>query len=223
MEASGREADIRPAPDPTAGRSAGWSPADPGPLGLAGFAGTTFVLSIINAGLVGTQKVPGGGLLPMVAGLAIAYGGIAQLVAGIWEFRTGNTFGAVAFCSYGAFWISFFFIVQSVGKNVGTEVFSGLGLYLWMWGIFTGYMFIASLRTTGAISLVFLLLTITFILLGIGNSALAGTTNVINGTIKLGGYFGIATAIVAWYASFAAVVNSTFGRVMAPVFPLRKS
>jgi succinate-acetate transporter protein len=143
-------------------------------------------------------------------------------LAGIWEFRTGNTFGAVAFCSYGAFWISFFFIVQSVGKNVPTEVFSGLGLYLWMWGIFTTYMFICSLRTTGAISLVFLLLAITYIILGIGNSDLAGTTNVINGTIKLGGYFGIATAIAAWYASFAAVINSTFGRTLAPVFPLRR-
>jgi uncharacterized protein len=217
-----READVAPAPDPTGGRAAGWAPADPGPLGLAAFAGTTFMLSLVNSGMVGTQKVPGGGLLPMVAALAIAYGGAAQLVAGIWEFRTGNTFGAVAFCSYGAFWISFFFIVQSVSKNAPAEVFSGLGLYLWMWGIFTAYMFIASLRTTGAVALVFLLLAITYIVLGIGNSALAGTTNVTNGTIKLGGYLGIATAIAAWYASFAAVINSTFARVILPTFPLRR-
>jgi succinate-acetate transporter protein len=181
------------------------------------------MLSVINAGLVGVQHgAPGGGLLPMVAGLALAYGGAAQLLAGIWEFRTGNTFGAVAFCSYGAFWISFYFIVQSAGKNAPTEVFSGLGLYLWMWGIFTAYMFIASLRTTGAVALVFLLLAITFFVLGIGNSSLAGTTNVTNGTIKLGGYLGIVTAIAAWYASFAAVLNSTFGRVMMPVVPLRR-
>ena len=217
-----READVAPAPDPTGGRSMMWAPADPGPLGLAAFAGTTFMLSLINAGLVGTQKLPGGGLLPMVAALALAYGGAAQLVAGLWEFRTGNTFGAVAFCSYGAFWISFFFIVQSVGKNAPAEVFSGLGLYLWMWGIFTAYMFIASLRTTGAIALVFLLLAITYIVLGIGNSALAGTLHATNGTIKLGGYIGIATAIAAWYASFAAVVNSTFARTVMPVFPLRR-
>ena len=98
-------------------------------------------------------------------------------------------------------------------------MFSGLGLYLWMWGIFTAYMFIASLRTTGAVALVFLLLAITFLILGIGNSALAGTLNATNGTIKLGGYVGIATAIAAWYASFAAVINSTFGRVIAPVVP----
>ncbi len=217
-----READVAPAADPTGGRAAGWTPADPGPLGLAAFAGTTFVLSMINAGLVGTQKMPGGGLLPLVAALALAYGGAAQLVAGIWEFRTGNTFGAVAFCSYGAFWISFYFVVHSVAADAPTEVFSGLGLYLWMWGIFTTYMFVASLRTSGAVAAVFLLLAITFIVLGIGNSSLAGTTNVTNGTIKLGGYLGIVTAIAAWYASFAAVINSTFGRTVAPVFPLSR-
>ncbi len=217
-----READIIPESDPTSGRGIAWSPADPGPLGLAAFAGTTFMLSLINAGLVGTQKAPGGGLLPMVAALALAYGGVAQLIAGLWEFRTGNTFGAVAFCSFGAFWISFFFVVQSVGKNVPTEVFSGLGLYLWMWGIFTAYMFIASLRTTGAVALVFLLLAITFIVLGIGNSALAGTLHATNGTIKLGGYVGLVTAIAAWYASFAGVINATFGRTIAPVFPLSR-
>ena len=227
MEASGlprREADVAPAAeqDPTSGRGISWTPADPGPLGLAAFAGTTFVLSLINAGLVGSQHAVGGGLLPLVAAVALAYGGLAQFVAGVWEFRTGNTFGAVAFCSFGAFWISFFFVVQSVGKNVPTEVFSGLGLYLWMWGIFTAYMFIASLRTTGAVALVFLLLAITFIILGIGNSALAGTHSAINGTIKLGGYVGIATAIAAWYASFAGVINATFGRTLLPVFPLAR-
>ena len=222
-----READLAPAPDPTGGRSAGWTPADPGPLGLAAFAGTTFMLSLINAGLVGDKSLVGGGLLPMVAGLALAYGGLAQLLAGLWEFRTGNTFGAVAFCSYGAFWISFFLIVQIgvpgvvAAKGAG-EIFSGLGLYLWMWGIFTAYMFIASLRTTGAVALVFLLLAITFIVLGIGNSAVAGTTSVTNGTIKLGGYLGIITAIAAWYASFAAVLSSTFGKDILPVFPLRR-
>jgi succinate-acetate transporter protein len=225
MEAAnigGREADVAPAAEPMAGRAMGWTPADPGPLGLAAFAGTTFMLSLINAGLVGTQKLPGGGLLPMVAALALAYGGVAQFLAGIWEFRTGNTFGAVAFCSYGAFWISFYFIVQSVGSNAPTEVFSGLGLYLWMWGIFTAYMFVASLRTTAAVAAVFLLLAITFFILGIGNSALAGTHSATNGTIKLGGWVGLATAIVAWYASFASVINATFGRVVAPVVPLRR-
>ncbi len=221
-----READVAPAPVPAA-PAAGWIPADPGPLGLAGFAGTTFILSLVNAGLVGNGSLVGGGLLPLVAAVALAYGGIAQFVAGLWEFRTGNTFGAVAFCSYGAFWISFFFIVQIgvpgiVAAKAAGEIFSGLGLYLWMWGIFTAMMFIPSLRTTAVVALVFLLLAITFIILGIGNSALAGTTNVTNGTIKLGGYVGLATAIVAWYAVLAAVTNSTFGRTVLPVFPLRR-
>jgi uncharacterized protein len=214
MEASRtpREADVAPAPDPTGGRTAGWTPADPGPLGLAAFAGTTFVLSMMNANLVNFGKA-----LPVVLGLALAYGGIGQLLAGIWEFRTGNTFGAVAFCSYGGFWISFYFLVQVQLKNIApTEVNSALGLYLWMWGIFTAYMFIASLKTTGAVALVFLLLAITFIVLGIGNAG--GSA----GTIHLGGYLGLATAIAAWYASAAGVTNATWGRTVLPVFPLNR-
>ena len=220
-----READVAPAAEAAGGRLAGWTPADPGPLGLAGFAGTTFMLSMINSGLVGKGSLVGGGLLPMVAMLAVAYGGIAQLIAGIWEFRTGNTFGAVAFCSYGAFWISFFLIVQLgvAGVVAGKgDVFAGLSLYLYTWTIFTLYMFVASLRTSGAVAAVFLLLTITFLLLAIGNASLVGTLHVTNGTIKLGGWLGIITAIAAWYASAAAVINSTFGRVVAPVVPLSR-
>ena len=169
----GREADVAPAPaDPYAGRTAGWIPANPAPLGLAGFAATTFMLSMINANLVNHNALTG------VLGLALAYGGIAQLIAGIWEFRTGNTFGAVAFCSYGAFWISFYFLVTVglKGVPVDASIDSVIGLYLWTWGIFTSLMFFASLRTTGAVAIVFLLLAITFIVLGIGNSALTGGT-----------------------------------------------
>jgi uncharacterized protein len=189
---------------------ASWVPADPGPLGLAGFAMTTFVLSMFNADLVNK------GGEPVVLGLALAYGGVAQLLAGMWEFRTGNTFGAVAFSSFGAFWISFWALVTFFEDAIPPEAAgASVGLYLWAWAIFTAYMFVASLRTTGAVALVFFLLTITFILLGAGNSG--EHENV----IKWGGYIGIATAIAAWYASFAAVVNSTFGRTVAPVMPLQ--
>jgi succinate-acetate transporter protein len=189
---------------------ASWVPADPGPLGLAGFAMTTFVLSMFNADLVNK------GGEPVVLGLALAYGGIAQLLAGMWEFRTGNTFGAVAFSSFGAFWISFWALVTFFEDSIPPEaVGPAVGLYLWAWAIFTAYMFVASLRTTMAVALVFFLLTITFILLGAGNSG--DHTNV----IKWGGYIGLATAVAAWYASFAAVINSTFGRVVAPVGPLQ--
>jgi succinate-acetate transporter protein len=201
-----READVAPAPEAAGGRSAGWTPADPGPLGLAAFAGSTFVLSIFNANLVN----PAG--TGVVLGLALAYGGIAQLLAGMWEFRTGNTFGAVAFSSFGAFWISFYFLAHTSPAPSDSAV----AVYLYMWAIFTTYMFVASLRTTGAVALVFFLLAITFFLLAIG--AAGSSKNMTHA----GGYFGLATAIAAWYASFAATINSTFGRVVAPVWPLKK-
>jgi succinate-acetate transporter protein len=133
----------------------------------------------------------------------------------MWEFKTGNTFGATAFGSYGAFWISFWAFVQFFAKDVPTaEAGHAVGLFLWAWGIFTVMMFIPSLRTTVAVSAVFFLLAITFIVLGIGNSG--GHT----GIIKLGGWLGLATALVAWYAAIAQVINSTFGRDVAPLGPL---
>jgi succinate-acetate transporter protein len=194
--------------------------ADPAPLGLAAFATTTFILSMINANLVGGGVATAAGI---VAGMALAYGGIAQFIAGLWEFRNGNTFGATAFCSFGMFWVSFYLLLHVTASALPkNEVFSAIGLYLWAWAIFTAYMTVASLRTTGAVFAVFLLLTITFILLGIGNSALEGTTSATNSTIKIGGYVGLATAIVAWYASFAGVLNDTWGRTVLPVFPLTR-
>src|SRR6187200_744814 len=139
--------------------------ANPGPLGLAAFALTTFVLSMFNAGLVSDKG------LPIVFGLALAYGGLAQLLAGMWEFRTGNTFGSTAFCSYGAFWLSYWAFVQFYASKVpAADAGHAVGLYLIAWGIFTAYMFIASLRTTIAIAAVFLLLAVTFVLLGIGDA-----------------------------------------------------
>ena len=214
-----READVAPAPaaEPTGGRLAGWTPADPAPLGLAGFAATTFCLSFINANLVNATAVP------VVLVLALMYGGVAQLIAGIWEFRTGNTFGAVAFCSYGAFWLSLYFLFHTFLVLIpASHRASAVGLYLWAWSIFTAYMFLAALRTTGAVALVLLLLLVTFVLLAIGNSALAGGTAATNNTIKLGGWVGIVTAAAAWYTSAAAVMNSTFDRVLLPVFPLHR-
>jgi succinate-acetate transporter protein len=108
-----------------------------------------------------------------------------------------------------------FFVKDIPAADAGHAV----GLYLWAWGIFTTYMFLASLRTTAAVAAVFLLLAVTFILLGIGNShgSAAGS-----GLVKVGGYVGILTAIAAWYASFAQVINSTFGRTVAPLGPLSR-
>jgi uncharacterized protein len=196
-----------PKPDETA-RAGLWKPADPAPLGLAAFAMTTFVLSMFNANLVDEKGTP------VVLGLALAYGGIVQLLAGMWEFRTGNTFGAVAFCSFGAFWISFWALEVFYAKDIGGNVGHALGVYLWAWAIFTAYMTVAALRVSGAVLLVFALLTATFILLAIG--AVGPHTTVTH----WGGYVGLATAAAAWYASFAAVTNSTFGRTVMPVLPL---
>jgi hypothetical protein len=169
---------------------------------------TTFVLSMFNSNLVDEKG------LPVVLGLALVYGGIVQLLAGMWEFRTGNTFGAVAFCSFGAFWISFWALNVFYAKQIGGNAGHAVGVYLWAWAIFTSYMAVAALRTSGAILTVFVLLAATFILLAIGKDG--GSESITH----LGGYVGLATAAAAWYASFAAVINSTFGRTVLPVVPL---
>ena len=215
MEAStARERGGRFERDPTKETSApptaaSMSIADPAPLGLAAFALTTFVLSFFNAGIVSDAGEP------VVLGLALAYGGFAQMLAGMWEFRNNNTFGATAFTSYGAFWLSFWAFNQFfAGKVPAASLGDAVGLYLIAWGIFTAYMWIASFRTTVAVNAVFALLTITFLLLGIGQAV--GSS----GLVKAGGWVGILTALAAWYASFAGVANSTFGRTVMPVRPL---
>jgi succinate-acetate transporter protein len=217
--ASDRDIVVEQSRDPMAGQTAlaretanafAGSIADPGPLGLAAFALTTFVLSAVNAGWVhkGTE--------PIVLGLALAYGGIAQILAGMWEFKKGNTFGATAFASYGAFWVSFWaFVVFYASKVPKDDATQAVGLFLFAWGIFTLYMWIASFKTTAAVNLVFFLLTITFFLLAFGEWGNS------SGLSKLGGWFGIATALVAWYTSFAGVINSTFGKVVLPTKPLK--
>lgn len=192
-----------PTRDETA-RAGHWKPADPAPLGLAAFAMTTFVLSMFNANLVDEKGTP------VVLGLALAYGGIVQLLAGMWEFRTGNTFGAVAFCSYGAFWISFWALEVFYAKQIGGNVGHALGVYLWAWAIFTAYMTVASLAGARAVTLVFVLLTLTFAVLSWGEYA--GSTTIHN----WGGYLGLLTAAAALYASFADVVNASFKRVLLP-------
>lgn len=205
-----READAAPAPPAPA---AGWTPANPAPLGAAGFAATTFVLSVINANLVGPKA--GGVVLP----LALAYGGLAQLLAGMWEFRAGNTFGACLFGSFGAFWISVYILLK---LPVGAYNEAGFSLYLYAWGIFALIMLIASLRTTGVLAFALLLLVITILLLAIGHADLVGTLKVTNGWIKLGGWVGIVLALTAWYIVLAALMESTFGREVLPTFPLNR-
>jgi succinate-acetate transporter protein len=177
--------------------------ADPAALGLAGFALTTFVLSLANAGFIA-------GAGSAVLGLALFYGGIAQLLAGMWEFVKGNTFGAAAFSSYGAFWLAFWWLLTNpeAAKAAGP---GGVGAFLLGWTIFTAYMTIGAVKTTRITFLVFAALTLTFLFLAIGEfSSTAAITHV-------GGYLGLLTALLAWYGSAASVTNSTWKRSVLPV------
>jgi succinate-acetate transporter protein len=153
----------------------------------------------------------------VVLGLALFYGGLAQLLAGMWEFTKGNTFGALAFTSFGAFWMSFWYLLNHLPAGAAAnDVDHAVGVYLLMWAIFTAYMTVAAMRTTGAVLAVFALLTLTFVALAIG-----WLDNHSTGWIHLGGWLGLITAAAAWYASFAGVTNSTFKRAVLPVVPLQ--
>ncbi len=187
--------------------------ANPGPLGLSAFALTTFVLSSINAGWFPA------GATNIIVGITLFYGGIAQLLAGMWEFKTGNTFGATAFTSYGAFWLSFgaifvpgFGILDALVK--ANALHSALGVYLLGWTIFTAIMFLGTLRSNVALIAVFAFLTLTFLSLTIGE--LAGATTF--GT--LGGWLGVITAILAWYTGLAGLLSSSKSAFSLPVGPI---
>lgn len=166
--------------------------ANPAALGLAGFALTTFLLSCSNAGLLPATDAAW-------IGFALFYGGAAQFLAGMWEFPGGNTFGATAFTSYGAFWMgTAIYIWFFVGK--AASVPQDLAYLLFAWAVFTVYMTIEALRHAAMpVKLVFVVLSITFILLWLG----AGLGQ--PGLTKVGGYTGIITAVLAWYASWNVV------------------
>ena len=183
--------------------------ANAGPLGLSAFAITTFLLSMVNAGLIAE------GAEPIVFGMALMVGGLAQVLAGMWEFRTGNTFAGTAFVAYGAFWLSFWALVQFYVADIPkADVGDALGLYLIAWGIFTAYMFVASFKTSRGVNVVFGLLLFTFLALGIGE--LAAST----GLTRAGGYLGLLTAAAAAYVAMAEITNATFGRTVLPIHPL---
>jgi uncharacterized protein len=179
-------------------------PADPAPLGLAAFALTTFILSGHNATFIPDL---------IWVGLALFYGGLTQLLAGMWEFRNQNVFGATAFSTYGGFWMSLgiFVTFAVVSKNfaadlTGANLPNAIAWFLLAFAIFNTYMLLWSTQVSVAVFLVFLTLDATEILLVIGNfDAAHGNAN--NGWIHLGGWVGIATALVAWYASAAGVIN----------------
>lgn len=175
--------------------------ADPGPLGLAGFGITTCILSLINAHITSADA------MGVVLGLALAYGGGCQLLAGMWEFRKGNTFGATAFSSYGAFWIAFYFIVKMAPK-------AGLGVFLLFFGILTLFLWFGTFYLSRMLFFVFLTLWVAFALLALNGFGLMGS--------QAGGIVGLVCGLLALYTSFATVINSVAGRTVMPLgSPLR--
>jgi uncharacterized protein len=187
--------------------------ADPAPLGLAGFALTTFLLSGHNASWIPDL---------IWVGPAVFYGGLAQFLAGMWEFRNRNVFGATAFSTYGGFWMGLgLFIILGVGNKswfagyAGGDVTNALAWYLFAFAVFNTYMLIGSMRVNMAVFLVFLTLEITEIVLVIGffNLSHGGT----EWWLHAGGWVGIATAATAWYTSAAGVWNGVAGKTVIPV------
>ncbi len=183
--------------------------ADPAPLGLAAFALTTFLLSAANAGWM--HAATGNAWL----GYAFAYGGVIQLLAGMWEFRNRNVFGATAFSSYGGFWIGLGLWALLVAPHAtGLAGVKDLGWILLAFAIFNAYMLIISTQLNWAVFGVFLTLELTEIFLFIGFFT---TKTGSGGLIKVGGIIGIITAAVAWYTSAAGVMNGHKGKVLFPV------
>ena len=183
--------------------------ADPGPLGLAAFALTTFLLSADNAHWMNGNSTGDAWL-----GYALAYGGIIQLLAGMWEFRNKNVFGATAFATYGGFWIGLFFWARLVAPTAPTGTAFLTHDEAWIllaFAIFNTYMLLMASQVNMAVFGVFLTLELTEIALAIGNFANSP------GTVQLGGYLGVVTALVAWYTSAAGISNGIGGKIRLPV------
>lgn len=176
--------------------------ANPAPLGLSGFALTTWMLSLVNAGFFGASSVP------LVLATAFAFGGTAQFAAGLMEMPRGNTFGFVAFCSYGAFWWTFALFVQFFAASVPPAF---VGWWLAMWGLFSFFMWIGTLALNRALQAIFLALWITFLLLAAADLFAMPMAK------HLGGYLGLVTAALAFYLAAAEIINETHGRTVLPV------
>ena len=184
--------------------------ADPGPLGLAGFALTTFILSLSNAKLVPAE------ISALFIPIALFYGGLAQLLAGMWEFKKNNTFGAVAFTSYGAFWLSLaslklLLALKIISLGDASTAGQASAWFLVGFAIFTFYMWIATFKVNNALLVTFSFLEVTFVLLILADFGLIPSVP--------GGLLGLVTAFCAWYASAAAIINPLYKRIVLPVGP----
>ena len=179
--------------------------ANPAPLGLMAFGTTTVLLNLANAGLYPVGS-------PIVT-MGLFYGGLAQIIAGAMEFRKGNTFGMMAFLSYGLFWESFAFIVLLGSMNIVSATPASLAAYLYMWGFFTLLMFIGTLRLNGALMFVFGSLFVLFFLLSASNEYNSSSL------LTIAGYEGVVCGLSAMYASIGTLLNEMCGRVVLPLFP----
>ena len=189
--------------------ASGWG--NSAPLGLAGFAVTTFMLSMVNAKLVNA------GVEPVVFGVALMFGGIAQLIAGTIQFRNGNTFTGVLFTGFGAFWLSLYAIAEFFLKDVPVpQVGHALGLFLYAFGIFAAWLWLASFRTNAVVVFAIGLLTAALFVLGAGNYTGNGLT------VEIGGYMGLVVAFIAAYLSCAELCEASYKRSVLPVWPLAK-
>jgi len=179
--------------------------ANPAPLGLMGFGMTTVLLNIHNAGFFALGS--------MILAMGIFYGGIAQVIAGILEYRKGNTFGVTAFTSYGLFWLTLvgLIVIPTLIPGITAPGDMAMGFYLFMWGLFTGLMFISTLKKPKALQVVFGTLTILFWLLALGHFLQNPNITII------AGYEGIICGLSAIYLAMAEVINETFGKTILPV------
>ena len=180
--------------------------ANPAPLGLLGFGMTTTLLNLHNAGLFELNS--------MIMGMGIFMGGIAQIAAGLQEWKKNNTFGSTAFTAYGSFWLSLVAIwlipKTSFGAAYATSE-TGLAWYLLMWGVFTLFMFIGTLRMSRVLQLVFFTLTVLFFLLAASDF----TSN--TGLHRIAGYEGIVCGLLAFYGCVAQVLNEVYGKIVLPL------
>ncbi len=182
--------------------------ANPAPLGLMGFGMTTVLLNIHNAEYIALGS--------MILAMGIFYGGFAQLIAGWWEMKQGNTFPAVAFSSYGLFWLSFVGInmIPNLVEGIPAPSNTGVAAYLAMWGLFTGWMFLSTLKLNRALQVVFGTLTILFFLLAIGDALQSALI------LKVAGYEGILCGFSAVYTALAEVTNEYYEKTIFPIGPV---
>jgi succinate-acetate transporter protein len=179
--------------------------ANPAPLGLMGFGMTTVLLNIHNAGFFALGS--------MILAMGIFYGGMAQVIAGVLEYKKGNTFGVTAFSSYGLFWLSFvgIIVIPNLIPGVQAPDSTALAAYLFLWGLFTFMMFISTLKKNKALQFVFISLAILFWLLALGEFTGNATITII------AGYEGIICGLSAIYLAMAEVMNETYGKTILPV------